>query len=220
LRVFLKIACSRALSGLTPHLHPTGGPEKIPCNAMQHSILGQRPTWNAVQHFRRSPTGDGVQRFRGSTCPTFNVVHYSTGGHAGRGCRRAMVFGKPPHLKLCATLSACKTPHVQRCAAPAGPQLRRRRVRLQSLWYLTPCWLSTFRQGAASHSYYRSTADQYGLLRVSSFFRSGIFIGGVSTCRRAWQFAVNALDSPTLRYLFEGYLECWYVDPNAAETTR
>jgi hypothetical protein len=28
------------------------------------------------------------------------------------------------------------------------------------------------------------------------------------------------LDVPLVTYLFEGFLECWYVDPNAAESTR
>jgi hypothetical protein len=41
----------------------------------------------------------------------------------------------------------------------------------------------------------------------------GFSMGGRSRSRRL-------LDVPVVTHLFDGYLQCWYVDPNAAETTR
>lgn len=35
-----------------------------------------------------------------------------------------------------------------------------------------------------------------------------------------WWAATPLFDAPVVTHPFEGYLECWHVDPNAVETTR
>jgi hypothetical protein len=64
----------------------------------------------------------------------------------------------------------------------------------------------------------------YGLylLALGPFWAIDGRFGVVSEPVRAaiWWPAMPLFDVRVVNHLFEGYLDCWYVQPNAAETTR